>query len=134
MIGVTGEDRHRAVELLQNEDPHELMGNGQAAEGERPRRLGADLLCQAVGTADDEAERTRPGIARGGDAGGEGVAALAAAALVQRDDEAGDSLARIAAASSRLRSSGRRPRLSAISTMSGPERPRPRPSAAARSR
>ncbi len=56
VIRVPCEDGARAVELLGEEQAHEEMGPGEAAEGEAPVGLGQCRRVEAVGAADQEGE------------------------------------------------------------------------------
>src|ERR1700692_1111810 len=63
VVGMPGEDRHGAVKLLEQHDPHELVRPGCGSEREREIGAPLDLGAQSVGAADAEDRGGPPGSA-----------------------------------------------------------------------
>ena len=57
MVGLAGYDAVAAIDLLQQDDSHQLMREGHLRVGEFHGRLFLDGGGQSVGTPDDESER-----------------------------------------------------------------------------
>lgn len=59
VVGVAVDDGEGAVDLLDEEETHHLMGEGHLAERKAFATAGIDLVGEAVGASDDEAKATR---------------------------------------------------------------------------
>jgi hypothetical protein len=64
VVGMAGEDGEGAVDLLGQDDACELVGEGDAAEGEQELGTSASYIRPAVGGPDGEDETLRPGVAK----------------------------------------------------------------------
>lgn len=79
----------RPVELLDEEQPNHLVGEGHGGEGEGFFGGGGDGGGEAEGAADDEGEVAGPGQGQSVQAGGQGLGGEAGAADVEDDEVAG---------------------------------------------
>src|SRR5271154_6772899 len=86
MVGMSGQDREGAINLLQQHDSHKLMGPGRGAEGEAEVGALAQHLAEAIGAADGEENGSAAGIVPGPQPAGEGLTGHTVAAPVQGDD------------------------------------------------
>ena len=90
VVGVAGEDGEGAVGLLGEDDAGELVGQGDAAQGEEQAGAGAGVIRPAVCGADGEDEALGSLVAVGAEGGGEFLGGELFAAAVEEDDEGGD--------------------------------------------
>ena len=88
MIGVPGDDRGGAVELLSENDAGEAVGHGHGAERQLQHGGRSHRITVAVRPADDQGQRLGAGVALTADEIGEGLAGEGFAALVEDDDAA----------------------------------------------
>ena len=89
VVGLAAEDGHGAIDLLDDEEAHHLVGEGHARERELLVGAGVDLRREAVGAADGQYQGRRQvyhllGYERGEFARGE-----FASALVEQQQEVG---------------------------------------------
>ena len=89
MVRFTAADFEGAVELLDEEEPDHLVGEGEGGEGELFGSRGQDGGGEAEGAADDEGEVAFAGEGEGVEPGGEVFGGEAGAAAVEDDEVAG---------------------------------------------
>lgn len=85
MIGVTGENRERPIDLLGRHDAHQLVRPGHGTEREDEIGFGAEVGIESVGTADDETDLRHALIAVATELGGKLRSRKTFAALVAGD-------------------------------------------------
>jgi hypothetical protein len=91
VVGLAAEDRRRAVELLGEHDPGELMGERRRAEGERLGRLLEERRMEPLGTADQDRRPLRRELLPLGEPSRQLLGGPLAAAAVEGDEaEAGE--------------------------------------------
>src|SRR5262245_55426549 len=57
VVRLAAGDLEAAVDLLEDQDPDQPVGDGEAAEGEQPPGPAAEVVAEAVGAADQEPDR-----------------------------------------------------------------------------
>ena len=90
VVGVAGEDGGGAVDLLGENDAGELVGEGDASEGEEELRLLAGGGGPAVGGTDGEDETLGAVVAETAEAGGELLGGELVATAVEKDAKGAD--------------------------------------------
>src|SRR5690348_14595160 len=87
MIGMSAQNRHRPIKLLEQHNSYQLVRPCRGAERERKIRVFAHVRIEPVGTADDEADSRASGISPTAEAARKGLAAQRLPAAVEDDDD-----------------------------------------------
>lgn len=83
---MAGEDGEGAVDLLGQDDACQLVGEGDAAEGEQKVGASASHVGPSVGGADGEDEMLRPGVAKMADGLGELFGGELLTSAIEKDE------------------------------------------------
>lgn len=87
MIGFAAQDRHGAVELLDEQQPDHLMTERHLTEGDLRVSMLIDRLAESVRSADDEGQPACGGVQPLLQLAGERQAAILLAVLIQQHNE-----------------------------------------------
>ena len=86
MVGVTGQDTFRPVQLFDQHRPRQQVRPGHRPQRDHKRGLGAKILVKAVGAADQERDIANSGVLPLAELCGEDFAVEGFATLIKGDD------------------------------------------------